>query len=89
MCIQSWQFEFLVMFSEDIIEVKMRDVARQTCSSQDHKGLRKTAKQEIYFYPEAAEILKKNTYMDDICVLVTNLEKAEKLKNLLDMVDLK
>ena len=41
-------------------------------------ALRKTAEQEIYVHPEAAETLKKNTYMDDICDSVTSLEKAEK-----------
>ena len=30
-------------------------------------ALRKTAERKVYVYPEAAETLKKNTYMDDIC----------------------
>ena len=42
-------------------------------------ALRKTAEQEIDVHPEAAETLKRNTYMDDICDSVTSLEKAEKL----------
>ena len=34
-------------------------------------AFRKTAEQEIDVYLEAAETLKKNTYMDDICDSVT------------------
>ena len=49
-------------------------------------ALRKTAEQEIDVHPEAAETLKKNTYMDDICDSVTSLEKAEKLTDELDTV---
>ena len=44
-----------------------------------HIALKKTAEQDVDVYPEAAETLKKNTYMDDICGSVTSLEKAEKL----------
>ena len=47
---------------------------------------RKTAEQEIDVYPEAAETLKKNTYMDDICDSITSLDKAEKLTDELDSV---
>ena len=47
-------------------------------------ALRKTAEQEVDVYPEAAETLKKNTYMDDIYDSVTSLEKAEKLFDELD-----
>ena len=49
-------------------------------------ALRKTTKQEVDVYPEAAKTLKKNTYMDDICDSVTRLEKAEKLTDELDTV---
>ena len=49
-------------------------------------ALRKTAEQEIDVHPEAAETLKQNTYMDDICDSVTSLEKAEKLTDELDTV---
>ena len=49
-------------------------------------ALRKTAEQEIDVHPEAAETLKRNTYMDDICDSVTSLEKAEKLTDELDTV---
>ena len=49
-------------------------------------ALRKTAEQEIDVHPEAAEALKRNTYMDDICDSVTSLEKAEKLTDELDIV---
>ena len=34
-------------------------------------ALRKTAELEIDVHPEAAETLKKNIYMDDICDSVT------------------
>ena len=49
-------------------------------------ALRKTTEQEIDVHPEAAETLKRNTYMDDICDSVTSLEKAEKLTDELDTV---
>ena len=49
-------------------------------------ALRKTAEQEIDVCPEAAETLKKNTNMDDICDSVTSIEKAEKLTDELDTV---
>ena len=48
--------------------------------------LRKTAEQKIEVHPEAAETLKRDTYMDDICDSVTSLEKAEKLTDELDIV---
>ena len=48
--------------------------------------LRKTAEQEIDVYPETAETLKKNTYVDNICDSVTSLEKADKLTDELDTV---
>ena len=49
-------------------------------------ALREIGEQEIDVHPEAAETLKKNTYMDDICDSVTSLEKAEKSTDELDTV---
>ena len=38
-------------------------------------ALRKTANENKVEYPKAAEVLEKNTYMDDICVSVDTNKK--------------
>jgi len=49
-------------------------------------ALRKTAEEGEDSYPEAAQTLKRNTYMDDICESVHTAEKAEKMTKELDKV---
>ncbi|KAK3699224.1 hypothetical protein QZH41_002094, partial [Actinostola sp. cb2023] len=49
-------------------------------------ALRKTAEEGEDSYPEAAQKLKRNTYMDDICESVHTAEKAEKMTKELDKV---
>ncbi|XP_028412195.1 uncharacterized protein LOC114535018 [Dendronephthya gigantea] len=49
-------------------------------------ALRKTADENRDSYPEAAESLKKNSYMDDICDSVKSVEEAKKLTTDLDRV---
>ena len=48
--------------------------------------LRKTAQGNKGDYPEAAEVLTNNTYMDDICDSVDTLEEARKLTEDIDKV---
>ena len=57
--------------------------------AMDQIALKKTAEQEVDVYHEAAETLKKSTYMYDICDSVTSLEKAEKLTDELETVSAK
>ena len=52
-------------------------------------ALRKTADQAKDLYPEAAQILKNNTYMDDICESVRSAQEAMRLTTELDEVLLK
>ena len=52
-------------------------------------ALRKTADQAESLYPEAAEVLKNNTYMDDICDSVHSVQQAKRLTTELDEVLLK
>ena len=49
-------------------------------------GLRKTAQENKAGYPEAAEVLTNNTYMDDICESVDTEKEARKLTNDIDTV---
>ena len=49
-------------------------------------ALQKTAKEGEKRHPEAAEVLKNNTYMDDICDSVHSVEKARKLSEDIDEV---
>ena len=49
-------------------------------------ALQKTAREGEKRYPEAAEVLKKNTYMDDICDSVHSVEQATKLSTEIDEV---
>ena len=51
--------------------------------------LRKTAHQAKSSYPEAAQVLKNNTYMDDICDSVHSVQPAKQLTTDLDEVSLK
>ena len=52
-------------------------------------ALRKTADKAKSSYPEAAQVLKNNTYMDDICDSVHSVQQAKRLTNKLDEVLLK
>ena len=52
-------------------------------------ALRKTADKAKSSYPEAAQVLKNNTYMDDICDSVNSIKQAKRLTNELDEVSLK
>ena len=52
-------------------------------------ALRKTADKAKSSYPEAAQVLKNNTYMDDICDSVNSIQQAKRLTNELDEVLLK
>ena len=49
-------------------------------------ALRKTAEENKKDYPEAAEVLSKNSYMDDICGSVDTVAQAQKLTEDLDKV---
>ncbi len=49
-------------------------------------ALRKTAEENKNDYPEAAEALTKNSYMDDICGSVDTVTQAQKLTEDLDQV---
>ena len=52
-------------------------------------ALRKTADQAKSLYPKAAQVLKDNTYMDDICDSVRTVEHAKRLTTDLDEVLMK
>ena len=52
-------------------------------------ALRKTADQSKGTYPEAAQVLKDNTYMDEICDSVRSVQQAKRLTTQLDEVLLK
>ena len=47
-------------------------------------ALRKTADQAKSSYPDAAQVLKNNTYMDDICDSVHSVQQAKRLTTELD-----
>ena len=49
-------------------------------------ALRKTGQESQATNPEAAEVLTNNVYMDDICVSVDTVEKAQELSNDIDSV---
>ena len=49
-------------------------------------ALRKTAQENKASYPEAAEVLTNNTYMDDICESVDTEKEARKFTNDIDTV---
>ena len=49
-------------------------------------ALRKTADEAKEAFPEAAQVLKKNTYMDDICDSVGSEEEARNLTKSIDTV---
>ena len=49
-------------------------------------ALRKTAEQAEDVYPDAAKVLKQNTYMDDICSSVHTKAEAKKLTSDIDRV---
>ena len=49
-------------------------------------ALRKTAQENKASYPEVAEVLTNNTYMDDICESVDTEKEARKLTNDIDTV---
>ena len=49
-------------------------------------ALKKTADENQDLYPEAANSLKKNSYMDDICDSVKTVDQARNLTNDLDQV---
>ena len=49
----------------------------------------KPAHQAKSSYPEAAQVLKNNTYMDDICDSVHSVQPAKRLTTDLDEVSLK
>jgi hypothetical protein len=51
-----------------------------------HTALLNTATEGKKCYPEAAEVLKKNTYMDDICVSVHAVEQAKQVTTEIDQV---
>ena len=49
-------------------------------------ALKKTTKENASGYPEAAEVLQKNTYMDDICDSVNTVTEAKQLAKDLDII---
>ncbi|XP_077981413.1 uncharacterized protein LOC144436486 [Glandiceps talaboti] len=49
-------------------------------------ALKRTAEEGEKLYPEAARILKENTYMDDICDSVHTVKEAQKLTKQIDTV---
>ena len=49
-------------------------------------ALRKTAEQSMQKYPQAAKVLKENTYMDDICDSVRLVKEAKNLTSDVDTV---
>lgn len=49
-------------------------------------ALRKTAEENEKNYPEAADVLTKNSYMDDICGSVDTVAQAQTLTEDLDKV---
>ena len=49
-------------------------------------ALKKTAKENASGYPEAADVLQKNTYMDDICDSVNTVTEAKQLAKDLDII---
>ena len=51
-----------------------------------HIALRKTAEENKDDFPEAAETITKNSYMDDICDSVDDVESAKKLTGNIDNI---
>ena len=49
-------------------------------------ALRKTAEESEDIYPNAAQVLKENTYMDDICDSLKTTEEARQLTRDVDEV---
>ena len=49
-------------------------------------ALKKTAEENKSCYPEAAEVLQKNTYMDDICDSVNTVTEAKQMAKNLDII---
>ncbi|XP_067017026.1 uncharacterized protein [Acropora muricata] len=54
--------------------------------AMEQTALRKTAEEKGNEYPEAAETLTKNSYMDDICDSVDTVKQAKKLTQDIDKV---
>ncbi|XP_071946012.1 uncharacterized protein [Antedon mediterranea] len=55
-------------------------------SAMAQTALRKTAEEGRHQFPKAAQVLKRNTYMDDICESVTTVDEAKVLTKNLDNV---
>ena len=62
------------------------DVYVKTAPAMAQKALRKTAEEKRDEYPEAAETLTKNSYMDDTCDSVDTMKEAKKLTQDIDKV---
>ena len=60
--------------------------AEKQAPAMAQKALRKIAEENKNDYPEAAETLTKNSYMDDICDSVDTVRQAQKLTADLDKV---
>ncbi|XP_071941071.1 uncharacterized protein [Antedon mediterranea] len=55
-------------------------------SAMAQTALRKTAEEGRHQFPKAAQVLKRNTYMDDLCESVTIVDEAKVLTKNLDNV---
>ena len=62
------------------------NLLRQASSGMAQIELKKTAEQAEESHPYAAEVLKKNTYMDDICNSVHTVENAQQLTKDIDEI---
>jgi hypothetical protein len=49
-------------------------------------ALQKTAEENHVSHPQAAKVIKENSYMDDICDSVSTVEEAQKETNDIDTV---
>nr|XP_054761134.1 uncharacterized protein LOC129267449 [Lytechinus pictus] len=70
----------------DVYVMKVVTFGDKPSPAMAQMALRKTAEEGADKYPEAASAIKKDTYMDDICVSVPTVAEAEKLSSDIDKV---
>nr|XP_054757158.1 uncharacterized protein LOC129263265 [Lytechinus pictus] len=70
----------------DVYVMKVVTFGDKPSPAMAQMALRKTAEEGADKYPEAASAIKKDTYMDGICVSVPTVAEAEKLSSDIDKV---
>ena len=70
----------------DIYVMQVLTFGDKPSSAMAQTALKKTAEECEVMYPEAAKLIKSNTYMDDICESVHTQDEARKLTQEVDTV---